>query len=283
MTIRLGSVAPVGFQDFANPDWLAAMKDLGCSSVQMYRNRHGNDESHDGPVTTEQMLRYVRQANLPCDSLHGLYGQDLDPSSPDEDARRAAVDTFRQEGLLARTLGGPLVVVHTSSVQKQPFRERELQRRRSQLRTSMDDLQRIGEELNVLYAMENLPPYHAIGHDVAELAEMIGEKERSHVGMCFDVAHAHLAGEAIESLRAAAGQVCYMHVCDNLGKTDDHLLPFLGDIDWTALADMIAGIDYEGVVMIESFASTDEIRKYIQDGYAQRLADWVRRAGNTLG
>ncbi len=58
--------------------------------AQAYRN-------HQAQVTTAQMRDVIGASGLPCDSLHGIFGEEFDPSNPDETGRRFAVDTFKAE------------------------------------------------------------------------------------------------------------------------------------------------------------------------------------------
>ena len=111
MAIRLGTVAPIGFNDFPPAEWLACFRELGCQTVQAYRNQEAG-------LTLPQMKDAIAAGGMPCDSIHGIYGEEFDPSAPDEEARRFAVDTFKSEGDLALELGGPLVVVHCATIRE---------------------------------------------------------------------------------------------------------------------------------------------------------------------
>ncbi len=278
MALQLGTVAPVGFDDFADPEWLGCMKQLGCTTAQAYRKRHGNDAHHTGDVTVEQIRDYIAAAELSCDSMHGFYGNDVDPSAPDEAARCAAVDLLRREGDVACRLGGPLVVVHCSGIYDETPARQDLSRRRDQLRRSITELARHGQDIGVTYAFENLPPYHAIGSDVADIRTLLQDVDRPSVGICYDVAHAHLAGDAAGGIDAGAKQICYMHICDNHGQRDEHLMPTLGTIDWNAVAAAIARNHYNGVLMLEVFHSLDELKRMIDEGMAETLANFLDAA-----
>ncbi len=279
MTVQLGSVAPIGFDEFRDPQWLGCMRELGCTSMQIYRNRHGNEADRSGPVTIRQIQEYVAAAELPCDSLHGLYGNDLDPSNPEEKARLAAIDVFKAEGDLALQLGGPLVVVHCAGIFPHGLPHGEKEVRRNQLRKSIEELGRFGQSRSVRYAFENLPPYHAIGYDVADLAELLDEVDLPAVGMCFDVAHANLTGDPIQAVIQGGGQIDYVHICDNHGFSDDHLMPFSGEIDWNAFAEAIRRVGYDGVLMLEVFYKLDELRRLIDEGIGEKLAQFIYLAG----
>lgn len=278
MNATLGTVAPVGFADFVDPAWLGCMRDLGCTSVQVYRNRLGRGGDPAKPVTTREMLDYVAAGRMPCDSLHGLYGNDLDLSNPDESARRAAVDTFKAEGDLALELGGPLVVVHCAGIIPEGAAVGEDQKhlRWTQLRKSAAELAEFGQTQGVRYALENLPPYHFVGSDVSALCDLLRETSSPNVGMCFDVAHANLAGDPVQAAATAAAHTIYVHICDNHGTSDDHLMPFTGKIDWSGFGRALQAGGYDGVLMLEVFPSLDELRRLRDEGLRDKLDELLR-------
>lgn len=262
--IVLGSVAPVGFADFADPGWLACLRRMGCEVVQAYRNEQAN-------VSAERVREYVAAAGLPCDSLHGVFGESYDPSAPDETARRAAVDTYKAEGELALAIGGPLVVVHCSSIREKPIPAAERARRVEQLRRSIRDLGEFGRDTGVRYAFENLPAYHPVGSDTAELVTILEDVGAPATGLCFDTGHANMVGDPVAAIRATRGQMIYVHFCDNSGRGDEHLMPGLGTLDLDAVALALREMDYRGTVMLELFYSTAELCRMLDEGAADRL------------
>lgn len=269
--VELGTVAPIGFDDFPPRRWLARFRALGCTVVQAYRNQQAG-------VTVEQMRAALADGEMPCDSLHGVFGEQYDPSSPDDDARRFAVDTYRREGDLVRRLGGRLVVVHCSTIRREPTTADELARRWDQLRRSVEQLGRFGGEIGVTYAFENLPGYHPIGHDPAELARVLRQLAVPHTGMCFDTGHALMTGDPAEGIRAAAEQIAYVHLSDNSGRSDDHEMPTCGALDTPAVADALAEVGYRGTLMLEVFHSAAHLDELIADGCPARLAALRARA-----
>ena len=278
MDVVLGTVAPVGFDDFADPAWLRTIRSLGCTTAQVYRNHDCSSSAHANPVTLQQMKDYLAQAELPCDSLHGIYGHDLDISSPDETKRISTVDKFKSEGDLVLELGGALVVVHCSDIHEDGVSTSERKLRISQLRKTIQQLGAFGESIGVRYAFENLPGYHPVGNDVAELADLLREVNSPAAGMCFDVAHANLTGDPIKAISDAAETMIYIHACDNNGSVDEHLIPMLGQINWDSVAAGISEQNYRGVIMLESFPTLDELKKLADMGWAEKLAAFLKAA-----
>ena len=271
MAIQLGTVAPIGFPDFPPADWLACFRQLGCTVVQAYRNQQAE-------ISVEQMRDYVAAGGMPCDSLHGVFGEQYDPSACSEPHRRFAVDAYKREADLALALGGPLVVVHCSTIRHYAPAPAEQQLRWRQLRKSIAELGRFGQDRRVTYAFENLPAYHAIGYDVGELAGVLRDPGNGRAGMCLDTGHAHMVGSPAAAVRSANGQIVYVHLNDNSGKADEHEMPTYGAMDCDGLADALHDVDYHGTLMLEVFHTVDRLQRMIDEGAGERLADLVGRA-----
>jgi len=264
MSVKLGSVAPVGFDDFASAEWLGIFRSLGCSTVQVYRNAKAN-------VTIEQMKDYIAAGEMPCDSIHGVFGEQFDPSSPDETARITAVDTFKKEGDIALALGGPLVVVHGATIRRDGISTSEHDLRISQLGKSITELGQHGRSMGVSYTFENLPGYHAICSDVAELTALLDKTTAPNTGMCFDTGHANMVGDAPTMLTQGNSHIKYIHFSDNSGQADEHLMPTQGTLNIDATAEAIHKIGYDGTVMLEIFPQLDQLQQYVDSDLPARF------------
>ena len=263
--VKLGTIAAIGFDEFDPPEWLECYRQLGCEVVQAYRNQEKS-------ISLEQMRDAIAAGGMPCDSLHGVFGEQFDPSAPDEQARIFAVDTFKREAELADALGGKLVVVHCSTIREEGVPSEERDCRIEQLKKSIAELGAFGAGAGITFAFENMPGYHAIGSDVAELAGILTEVNAANTGMCFDCGHANMVGDPVEAVVAAGDTMIYAHISDNSGKGDDHEMITRGTIDAEALAAAMHSIGYDGTFMLEVFHPADRIRKLIDEGLAEQLA-----------
>jgi sugar phosphate isomerase/epimerase len=78
----------------------------------------------------------------------------------------------------------------------------------------------------------------------------------SHLGICIDTGHANLhrdlfANPAAAYLRAFADRLIHLHVSDNHGTGDDHLVAGTGNVDWRSIAGELARIPYRGKIVLE--------------------------------
>ena len=85
----------------------------------------------------------------------------------------------------------------------------------------------------------------------SELLEII-KALPGNAGICLDTGHAHLRGLDIASeIRAYGQNLIATHIADNHQKTDEHLLPFFGSIDWKAVMTAMKEISYQGYMTYE--------------------------------
>ncbi len=248
----LSTTAPLGFDHVDARAFLESYAAIGVTHAQVYR-------SIERDLEPEAMRSACREAGLIVDSLHGRFGHDLDPSSPDEAHRDACLAVYEAEARLAIRLGAPLVVVHPAAYFHDmhlmpPDEARETERERwPHLEDFARRLALLGEHLGVTYALENLPYNAPAGHDPLRLAGLVREIGSERLVMCFDVGHAHMTGDAPHALERVADVVGYVHVHDNDGAADSHLMPGAGGIDWQRWSEAVLLSDTGAPMMLEVF------------------------------
>jgi sugar phosphate isomerase/epimerase len=96
--------------------------------------------------------------------------------------------------------------------------------------------------------------------NAAALTRLIEEDLQDvDAGICLDVGHAHLAGDIGDAIETVSGHLVTTHLHDNAGRTDDHLVPFRGTIDWDLAMMEMQKIGYDGVLMFELADTGDPI------------------------
>jgi sugar phosphate isomerase/epimerase len=73
----------------------------------------------------------------------------------------------------------------------------------------------------------------------------------SNVGICMDVGHAFIMGDLGDAIEACSGHLVTTHLHDNRGKTDDHLTPGAGSINWPSTLMSLQKIGYDGTWLFE--------------------------------
>ncbi|MCM3626269.1 sugar phosphate isomerase/epimerase [Paenibacillus glycanilyticus] len=80
-----------------------------------------------------------------------------------------------------------------------------------------------------------------------ELAELVRSLNHPLFGACWDTGHAHIQGvDQSSSLRILGSLLKAVHIQDNQGVSDSHLLPYQGSIDWVDVMSGMAAAGYQG-------------------------------------
>ena len=270
---EMAVITPFGFS-FEIGRFLTAWRGLGATRAQFYRNEQK-------PPTVAAALKAATSAGFTFDSMHGAFGEHLDPSSPDPEHRTHCLHTYAAEGELALALGGPMVVVHPSCWN--PGR-REMTREQIEatsavrwphLHDFMARLAEIGGRQGVTYLIENQPMNCPLGHDVARLAQAVREIKSPHIRMCLDTGHAHITGDVSRALHDAADVISYLHIHDNDARLDDHRMPGDGTIDWPAFAAALRETNCLATRMFEVFYDEAKVEAAAERGMGATLAAWT--------
>jgi sugar phosphate isomerase/epimerase len=81
------------------------------------------------------------------------------------------------------------------------------------------------------------------------------EDDLGPVGICLDFGHAHLDGDVVDAVETVSEHLIATHLHDNRGRTDDHLLPLDGTIDWAAALLAVQKIGYDDPFIFEIVAN----------------------------
>jgi sugar phosphate isomerase/epimerase len=77
-------------------------------------------------------------------------------------------------------------------------------------------------------------------------------------GACFDAGHAHLTGGIQPAFETLESRIAAVHLHDNRGDSDDHLLPFAGTIEWDAALKTLGALDAKVPFLLEPRAAGAE-------------------------
>ena len=116
-------------------------------------------------------------------------------------------------------------------------------------RRSIEELRRLAEPLGVRVAVEVIPNELSRAGSLVHFVEE--DLETTEVGVCLDFGHAHMDGDLLDAIETVSGHLITTHVHDNRGRTDDHLVPFDGTIDWPAAMTAIQKVGYDQTLLFE--------------------------------
>lgn len=90
------------------------------------------------------------------------------------------------------------------------------------------------------------------GEDLADLIDTLNQIHGPLFAACLDTGHAILTkNEPSDMVKILGERIRVLHVQDNYGIVDDHLMPSQGIINWNAFATALGQIDYKGTLNFE--------------------------------
>jgi sugar phosphate isomerase/epimerase len=232
----------------------------GFEAVEIFANR-----PHlllDDDRSTAELAEALRDTGLHASSVHapiadslrgGVWGTPFSIAAGAEPAREQAIEEVTRAIQLANHLQAPFVVIHVGVPESQQRSAAE--NRPDAARRSIETLAATATPLGVRLALEVIPNRLSSAEGLVRLIEE--DLDLPAIGVCLDFGHAHLAGDVVEAIETLSGHVVTTHVHDNGGRSDEHLVPFEGTIDWEAAAIGLQKIGYEGVLVFELAASAD--------------------------
>ncbi|MDD2707471.1 MAG: sugar phosphate isomerase/epimerase [Verrucomicrobiae bacterium] len=100
-------------------------------------------------------------------------------------------------------------------------------------------------EHGVRAAIEN------VNRPVGEFCELVRLANHSNLGYNIDVGHAQLLEGPVEVMTQMGTRIWTTHLQDNFGRTDDHLPPGIGILDWRSILRVLWQSGYDGPLLVE--------------------------------
>lgn len=159
----------------------------------------------------------------------------------------------RRENLIMRDIeaagmcGVDWLVLHPDSYCDDVYYSRKIS-----MEKNLEQFKRFGEvaaKHGVGLAIENMfirkmPCFCASSDDLMELLDRLGDDKV--FGICWDTGHGMLNQlDQPAAIRHIGKRLKALHVNDNHGQWDDHVLPFQGKIDWAPFMKALGDIGYE--------------------------------------
>ena len=110
-------------------------------------------------------------------------------------------------------------------------------------------------EYGISPAFENMPGQAAenrFGRSSEDLIMICDALQAYHTGICWDFGHGNLSFEdQTDEIPKMAGRITCVHVHDNRGKNDDHLMPFMGNIPWEKVLPAMKKTGFKSDLVLE--------------------------------
>lgn len=226
----------------------------GFECVELFATRSHFDY-HDG-AAVRTLAEWLDDTRLTLHSMHapiaasyanGQPGELFSTAIADEERRRKTLVEVEAALAVAQTIPFRCVVIHLGvpDAMKPGAKDNS----RESARRSLDALHEMAERAGVRLSLEVIPNALSAAESLVSLIE--NDLDGLNVGICMDVGHAHLMDEVGDAIEACSGHIVTTHLHDNRKKTDDHLVPGEGTIDWPATLMSLQKIGYDGAWMFE--------------------------------
>ena len=132
---------------------------------------------------------------------------------------------------------------------------------------------------DLVICLENLV---GICSDAEELMWLVEQANSKNLGICLDTGHLNLSSspDQVAFIRRAGVYLRALHIADNQGQTDQHMLPFgRGNVDFEAVVKALKEIGYTGLfhyeIPGERFCPLEISRAKLR--YAKEIFEYLNR------
>lgn len=226
----------------------------GFESVELFATETHFDFHNQAAIADLQ--QWLGEAGLELHGVHapigesfsaGRWGPMLSLATADPDARTRALAEAQAALQVARRIPFKVLIAHLGLPRNAA--QGASQDTRDGARRSIDELRRLAEPLGVRIAIEVIPNELSRAGSLVYFVEEV--LEAADVGICLDFGHAHMDGDLVDAIETVSEHLITTHVHDNRGRTDDHLVPFEGTIDWPGALTAVQKVGYDGTLLLE--------------------------------
>lgn len=214
----------------------------------------------------DEMMAAIQKAGIICESVHAPLGKELNDLWQEGEAGEQMLARQKRSVDLCAKYGIPVMVVHLSSGVAPRINDVGYQRFKALVDYADEHGVKIAFEnqrylANIAFAFEQFPT----------------------AGFCWDVGHEDVFAGGRRYMPLFGHLLSQLHIHDNFGQKDVHIIPYDGKVDYERVAASIAAVDYDRSLMLELNAQVSSVyddwtaeQYYKHAGQAARkLADRV--------
>ena len=216
------------------------IKDAGFKSVIMFWN---------GSDVFEQELLCVKENGLRIESVHAPFHM-MNELWTDTDPVKSLIKLHGAIDSCSNYAIKTLVVHPTDTTAPPPVSEVG--------KTYFRGLIRYAKSMNVDLAFENIerPEY---------LDTIFGECDDTNVKLCYDLGHENCFSKGSDVLAKYGDRLKALHIHDNDGNSDQHAIPFDGNIDMQRFVSKLKELEYYGMITLEVMRDRSDLYDDLTD------------------
>ena len=213
-------------------------------------------------------------------SIHAPFHNKADISSPRAVVTAGALSLFKGCIDAALFLEAGMVIFHPTGF---PKIDRAAVRKEILVESVTALLDYIGDA-GLRLAVENLDyevSNEILGHSLETVTD-------PRYGFCYDSSHDNLLSGSMAILERHGDRLISVHISDNRGKEDDHMLPYEGTFDWDGFCRVFSTLTLDGIFLLEVEMRESAIkspREFLIEAFLrgkkllQRSGKWVETRG----
>jgi len=225
------------FVEMSPEDAVKELKNNGYDYCEL-SDEHGAMllERGDAKTVGAEFKKYCDEIGMTVSQGHLFLKVRLcDESTPVVDIMKNWLDLFLAIGIKS-------AVLHCDHMMETSFtHEEKLHKNLAVIKQLTDYL----KGTDMVICLENLT---RICLNVDDLMWFVEQINSENLGICLDTGHLNFSGtpDQVAFIRRAGKHLKALHIADNEGKTDQHMLPFgRGNVDFAAVADALKEIGYD--------------------------------------
>lgn len=104
-----------------------------------------------------------------------------------------------------------------------------------------------------------------------------------NIKFCYDSGHENCFSKGTDCLSEYGNRLCALHIHDNDGTDDSHLVPFDGNINYEPFLKKLCTLEYSGIISLEVMQhKSDNYSDYTPEDYISHAYDAAKHLAETL-
>lgn len=239
-------------------DILSEIASFGFKNIEVWA---GNPHFDYGNIASVKVFsRLMKKYDLNPISFHGpIYMNVADArkkewlslADTNEERRKTAEKEFKKTIAAMELLGSNLIVAHIGNT-GDPFTETSL----NAFFKSLDVLLAAVQKNGINIALENIVS-ELSSYDIIE--SVLKRFNNQNLVVCLDVGHSKIAGGISNGIERFGGKILSLHIHDNNGIKDEHLVPGTGIINWQKIRHRLSSYKENFVLELRDLGNIPEI------------------------
>jgi sugar phosphate isomerase/epimerase len=249
----------VGVSIKSDENLIRMVSDLGIPFVEL---------AHLPPLRGRigSLSRALRSWDVRAASFHGPYGISCDIGNFNPEQRRLALGQHKEHVEYCASLGSEYYVIHlgfddylfrrdgrwddAKKITIFPREESTIGKLWETNASSLAELADFAARAGVKVALETGTPNIMT---LKETLSVVRMADRKNLGVCLDSGHVNVGGttKPADAIREIGRLLWTLHLDDNNGDGDFHLVPGRGNIEWKSVAEALRDVSYSGVLNLE--------------------------------